>query len=69
MLCRTYEDVEPWMKMKVQCVPLIHVKPDSTLTSTIPGGIEIFNYNAMKTSEIQNPLFIIHKMTIKKFTL
>jgi len=32
-------------------------------------GDEILDYNALKTSEFQNSLFIIYNMTIKKFTL
>jgi len=68
MLCRTYEDVEPRTKMKVQwsfetCETSHHIKKYDIQQ------IEILHYNALKTLEIQNPLFIIYKMAIKKFTL
>jgi len=69
MLCQTYKDAEPLTKMKVQHVPLQHVKPVTTLRSMTSEWIEILDYNALKTSEIKNSLFIIYNMTIKKLTL
>jgi hypothetical protein len=69
MLCRTYKDAETLTKTKVQRVPLKDVEPVTTYRSMTSGRIEILDYNALKTSEIQNSLFIIYNMTIKKFTL